>query len=52
MKTAIYPLFAYPVMVCARRYALSSAEKNYLAGLEMIDNIGNAMSKNDKVLDS
>ena len=52
MKNAIYPLFAYPVMVCAKQYEFTSTEKSYISELEMIDNNGNSMSKNDKVLDS
>jgi uncharacterized protein (TIGR02466 family) len=51
MKNAIYPLFPCPLMVCAVKYEFSGAEKEYISGLEMIDNIGNRMSKNDKVLD-
>ena len=52
MKNAIYPLFPYPLMVCAKKYEFTSAEKKYLSELEMIDNNSNLMSKNDKVLDS
>lgn len=52
MKNAIYPLFAYPVMVCAKNYEFTSSEKNYISELEMFDNIGNSMSRNDRVLDS
>lgn len=52
MKNAIYPLFPYPVMVCAQNYEFTDSEKKYFSELEMIDNIGNSMSKNDKILDS
>jgi len=52
MKNAIYLLFPYPVMVCAENYKFTSGEKEYIAELEMIDNTGNLMSKNDKILDS
>ncbi len=52
MKNAIYPLFPYPLMVCAKNYEFTNSEKEYISELEMIDNIGNMMSKNDKVLDS
>ena len=52
MKNAIYPLFPYPLMICAVRYEFTSSEKKYISELEMIDNVGNLMSKNDKVLDS
>jgi len=52
MKNAIYLLFPYPVMVCAKNYEFSSAEKNYICELEMANNTGNLMSKNDKILDS
>ncbi len=52
MKNAVYLLFPYPVMICAENYQFSSSEKKYISELEMIDNTGNLMSKNDKVLDS
>ncbi len=51
MKNSIYLLFPYPVMVCGKNYEFSSAEKAFISGLEMIDNTGNLMSKNDKVLE-
>lgn len=52
MKNTIYPLFAYPLMVCARTYDFSEDEMAFIAGLEMLDNVGNRMSGNDRVLDS
>ena len=52
MKNAVYLLFPYPVMICAEYYQFTSSEKKYISELEMIDNTGNLMSKNDKVLDS
>ena len=52
MKNAIYPLFPYPLMIAARKYEFSDSEKQYIADLEMLDNTGNSMSRNDKVLDS
>jgi ectoine hydroxylase-related dioxygenase (phytanoyl-CoA dioxygenase family) len=52
MKNAIYLLFPYPVMICAENYQFTSSEKKYISELEMIDNTGNLMSKNDKILDS
>lgn len=52
MKNTIFPLFPYPLMVCSKNYEFSSSEKKHIAELEMIDNIGNLMSKNDKVLDN
>ncbi len=52
MKNAIYPLFPYPLMVCAKKYGFTSSEKKYISELEMIENVGNLMSKNDKILDS
>ena len=52
MKNAIYLLFPYPVMICAENYQFTSSEKKYISELEMIDNTGNLMSKNDKALDS
>ena len=39
-------------MICAENYQFTSSEKKYISELEMIDNAGNLMSKNDKVLDS
>lgn len=52
MKNAIYLLFPNPIMVCAKNYEFSSAEKSYISELEMTSNTGNLMSKNDKILDS
>ena len=52
MNNAIYPLFPYPLVVCGKKHEFSSSEKKYISQLEMIDNIGNLRSKNDKVLDS
>ena len=52
MKNAIYLLFPNPIMVCAKNYDFSSAEKSYISELEMTNNTGNLMSKNDTVLDS
>ena len=52
MNNTIYPLFPYPLVVCGKNYEFTSSEKKFLSELEMIDNIGNLMSKNDKVLDS
>lgn len=52
MNNAIYPLFPSPLVVCGKKYEFTIAEKQYISELEMIDNIGNLMSKNDKVLDS
>jgi len=52
MKNAIYLLFPYPVMICAENYQFTSSENKHISELEMIDNAGNLMSKNDKVLDS
>ena len=51
MNNTIYPLFAYPVMVSAKRYEFTSAESDYLGVLEMTENTGNSMSRNEKVLD-
>jgi len=45
MKNAIYLLFPCPVMICAENYQFTSSEKKYVSELEMIDNIGNLMSK-------
>ena len=52
MKNTIYPLFAYPVVICKPPYEFSDAEKAYIDGLEMTKNIGNTMSEDDHVLDS
>ena len=52
MKNAIYPLFPYPLMVCAKKYEFSSSEENFFSELELIENVGNSMSKNDMVLES
>lgn len=52
MKNEVYPLFSYPLIVCGEQYEFNSSEKKYISELEMIDNIGNLMSKNDKVLES
>lgn len=52
MSNAIYPLFPYPLMVCGKNYEFTNSEKKYISELEMIDNNGNLMSKNDKVLGS
>ena len=51
MNNAIYPLFPYPLVVCGKKYSFSDAEKEYLATLELVENTGNSMSKNDKILD-
>jgi uncharacterized protein (TIGR02466 family) len=52
MKNAIFPLFAYPVMIAAQQYPFSDAERKFIAELEMIGNTGNSMSKSDTVLNS
>jgi uncharacterized protein (TIGR02466 family) len=52
MNNAIYPLFPYPLLICGKKYEFTSSENKYVSQLEMIDNIGNLRSKNDKVLDS
>jgi uncharacterized protein (TIGR02466 family) len=51
MKNTIYPLFAYPVVICRPVYEFSDAERTFIADLEMIDNVGNSMSKDEHVLD-
>jgi len=52
MKNTLYPLFAYPLVTCGEKYEFSAAEKEFISGLSMIDNIGNSMSGNDRVLDA
>ena len=51
MKNDIFPLFAYPVMICGQRYKFNESETEFVSELETIDNIGNSMSANDRVLD-
>jgi uncharacterized protein (TIGR02466 family) len=52
MKNTVFPLFAYPVVTCGQMYAFTDAERQFISDLEMIDNDGNSMSKNDRILDS
>jgi uncharacterized protein (TIGR02466 family) len=52
MKNTLYPTFAYPIVICGEKYEFLSAEKEFISGLDMIDNTGNSMSRNDKVLDA
>lgn len=52
MKNSIYLLFPYPLMICGDKYAFTDAERKYISELEMIDNAGNEMSKNDRILES
>ena len=52
MTNTICPLFPYPLMICGQIYEFTDAEKNHIAELEMIENIGNSMSKSDRILDS
>lgn len=50
--SSVVPLFPYPVMICSEIYKFSDAEKNYISELAMAGNVGNFMSKNDRILDS
>ena len=52
MNNTVYPLFPYPLLVCSDAYAFSAAEKSFISELDMRDNVGNLISKDDKVLDS
>lgn len=52
MNNQVYPLFAFPLVICGERYSFSDDEKGYLDGLEMAGNDGNLMSQVDRVLDS
>ena len=52
MKSTVYPLFAYPVVACAPLYGFSADERVFIENLEMIDNLGNRMSRNDRILES
>jgi len=51
VKSTLYPTFPYPVVVCGDKYAFAQSEREFIAGLEMIDNSGNTMSKDDRILD-
>ena len=51
MQNTVYPLFPCPLVVCEDRYAFSQAEQEFLAGLEMTDNVGNLVSTDAQVLD-
>ena len=51
MTNQVYPLFAYPLVICGEAYRFSDTESAFFDGLEMIDNVGNSMSKDDHVLD-
>ena len=52
MNNAVFPLFPYPLVICGKKYEFSGAERAYISELEMMDNNGNSMSKNDRLLDS
>lgn len=51
MRSTVYPLFAHPVVVCAERLRFTAEERAHIAALDMVDNVGNRMSANDRVLD-
>jgi len=51
LNNAIYPLFPYPLVVCGKKYVLNEAESGFISALELAENAGNSMSKNDKTLD-
>ncbi len=52
MQNAVYLLFPYPLMICGQKYEFADAERKYISELEMIDNAGNEMSRNDRILES
>ena len=52
MQNQVNPLFAYPLVIIGKRYTFTHEEKQYIADLEMINNDGNSMSKDDKILDN
>ena len=52
MKNSLFPLFAYPVVICGEQYEFSETEKDFISSLDMRDNVGNTMSNNDRVLDA
>lgn len=49
---SVYPIFSYPVMVCSENYKFTSGEKKYISELEMFENVGNLMSRSDRILES
>ena len=49
---SVFPLFSYSVMVCSENYKFTGAEKKYITELAMAENIGNSMSRSDRILDS
>jgi len=51
MDNQIFPLFAYPLVICGEKYSFSATEKQFVSRLEMSDNVGNSKSQNDHVLD-
>ena len=52
MSNAVFPLFAYPVAICARKYEFTTEERDHFANLEMVHNTGNSMSRDDAILES
>lgn len=52
MDNQVYPLFACPLVICGEKYSFPEAEKQFLSDLEMVDNLGNLMSTDDRLLDS
>lgn len=49
---SIIPLFSFPLMICSKNYEFSDAEKKYILELTMAENVGNSMSRNDRILES
>lgn len=52
MRNAVHPLFATPIMVSGGTFAFAPEEQAFLDGLEFVRNVGNAMSRDDRVLDA
>ena len=49
--SSVYPLFSYPVMVCSETYGFTDAEIRFIDSLAMAENVGNAMSEDDHLLE-
>ena len=48
---SVAPLFSYPVMMSSEDYRFTQAEKDFIDGLEMAENVGNSMSVDDHILE-
>ena len=52
MANNVFPAFAYPIVLCGDRYDFSADELAWIDDLEMIENVGNRVSEDDRILDS